>query len=50
MLGIQKREDPILALLIVGHLGQFLPGRPEALVVILRIFVKFQDLGFSLRT
>jgi hypothetical protein len=50
MLGIQARENHILALLTVGHLGHFLLGRLEALVVFLRIFVKFQDLGFSLRT
>jgi hypothetical protein len=47
MLGIQTREGPILALLIVG---QFLLGRPEALVILLRIFVKFKDVGFYMRT
>jgi hypothetical protein len=31
---------------LVSDLGQFLLGRPEALVVFLRIFAKFQDFGF----
>jgi hypothetical protein len=35
---------------LVGDVGQFLLGRIEAFVVFLRIFVKFQGLGFSLGT
>jgi hypothetical protein len=36
-------------LALLGGLGQFLLGKPEALVVFLGILVKFKDLGFPLR-
>jgi hypothetical protein len=36
ILGIQKEEDAILVLLIVGDLGQFLFLRPGAFVVLLK--------------
>jgi hypothetical protein len=48
MLGIQKSGIPFLRL--VGDLGKFLLGKPEALIVFLIIFVTFQDLEFSLGT
>jgi hypothetical protein len=37
-------------LAFLGDLGQFLLGKPKALVVVIRISVKFQYLGFFLRT